>query len=42
MAEFAKKLPQPQAFTFGVCTCGADAGLAMKQFSKVYPPQQQL
>ena len=37
MAEFAKKLPHPQAFTFGVCTCGADAGLAMKQFSKVYP-----
>ena len=33
MAEFAKKLPKPQAFTFGVCTCGGDAGLAMKQFS---------
>ena len=37
MAEFAKKLPKPQAFTFCVCTCGGDAGLAMKQFSKVYP-----
>lgn len=37
MAEFAKKLPKTQAFTFGVCTCGADAGLALKQFSKQYP-----
>lgn len=37
MAEFAKKLPKTQSFTFGVCTCGGDAGLAMKQFSKVYP-----
>lgn len=37
MAEFAKKLPKIQAFTFGVCTCGGDAGLAMKQFSRVYP-----
>ena len=37
MAEFAKKLPKTQSFTFGVCTCGGDAGLTMKQFSKVYP-----
>ena len=37
MVEFAKKLPKTQAFTFGVCTCGADAGIALKQFSKVYP-----
>lgn len=37
MAEFAKKLPKPQVFTFGLCTCGADAGLAMKEFSKLYP-----
>ena len=37
MVEFAKKLPKTQAFTFGVCTCGADAGLALKQFSKLYP-----
>ena len=37
MAEFAKKLPKTQSFTFGGCTCGGDAGLAMKQFSKVYP-----
>ena len=37
MADFAKTLPKTQAFTFGVCTCGEDAGLAMKQFSKLYP-----
>lgn len=37
MADFAKKLPKPQVFTFGVCTCGGDAGLAMKQFAKLYP-----
>lgn len=37
MADFAKKLPKPRVFTFGVCTCGGDAGLAMKQFSKLYP-----
>ena len=37
MAEFAKKLPKTQSFTFGVCTCGGDAGLTMKQFSKVHP-----
>lgn len=37
MTGFAKKLPKSQAFTFGVCTCGEDAGLAMKQFSKLYP-----
>ena len=37
MADFAKKLPKTQVFTFGVCTCGADAGLALKQFSKLYP-----
>lgn len=37
MADFAKKLPRFQVFTFGVCTCGGNAGLAMKQFSKLYP-----
>ena len=37
MAEFAKKLPKRQVFTFGVCTCGGNAGLTMKQFSKLYP-----
>ena len=37
MADFVKKLPKPQAFTFGVCTCGGDAGLTMKRFSRLYP-----
>lgn len=37
MADFAKQLPKSQAFTFGVCTCGGDAGLTMKQFAKLYP-----
>ncbi len=37
MAKFATKLPKLPAFTFGICTCGEDAGLAMKQFSKLYP-----
>ena len=33
IVDFAKKLPKTQAFTFGICTCGGDAGLTMKQFS---------
>ena len=37
MADFAKKLKKTQSFTFGVCTCGGNAGLAMKYFSKYYP-----
>lgn len=37
MTAFAKKLPHASAFTFGVCTCGGDAGLAMKVFSRTYP-----
>ena len=37
MTEFVKKLPKLRVFTFGVCTCGGDAGLTMKQFSKQYP-----
>lgn len=37
MGAFVKKLPSPQVFTFGVCTCGSDAGLAMKQLSRLYP-----
>lgn len=37
MADFAKKLTKTQAFAFGVCTCGGNAGLAMKYFSKYYP-----
>ncbi|MEQ2455386.1 EFR1 family ferrodoxin [Flavonifractor hominis] len=37
IVDFAKKLPKSQVFTFGICTCGGDAGLTMKQFSKLYP-----
>ena len=37
MINFVQKLPRTNAFTFGLCTCGGDAGLAMKQFSKHYP-----
>lgn len=37
MEDFPKTLPKTRSFTFGVCTCGGDAGLAMKQFSKLYP-----
>lgn len=37
MLSFAKKLRKTDAFTFGVCTCGADAGIAMKLLSKIYP-----
>ena len=36
MAAFAKKLPKTQAFTSGVCTCGGNASLTMKPFSKGY------
>lgn len=27
----------PEAFTFGVCTCGSEAGLAMKKLAAVFP-----
>lgn len=37
MADFAKKLPKVPAFTFGLCTCGGNAGQAMKRFSRLYP-----
>lgn len=37
VADFVKKLPKPQVFTFGVCTCGGDAGHTMRRFSKLYP-----
>lgn len=37
MADFAKKLPKVQSFTFGLCTCGGDAGHTMKRFSRLYP-----
>lgn len=34
--NFAKKLENINIFTFGICTCGEEAGLAMKRFSKIY------
>ena len=37
MIKFAKKLKKTRAFTYGVCTCGGEAGLAMKIFSGYYP-----
>lgn len=37
MNEFAKSLEKTQVFTFGVCTCGANAGKALKKLSKIYP-----
>lgn len=36
MAIFAKQLKKIEAFTFGVCTCGANAGIALKKLSKIY------
>lgn len=36
MADFAAKLPHTSAFTFGICTCGADAGLTMKKISSLF------
>lgn len=36
MLTFAKKIKRIEAFAFGICTCGATAGIALKQFSKVY------
>lgn len=37
MLTFMKQLPTCDAFTYGICTCGADAGIAMKKINKVYP-----
>jgi NAD-dependent dihydropyrimidine dehydrogenase PreA subunit len=36
MRTFIKRLPKTNAFTFAVCTCGEDAGKALKQCSKLY------
>lgn len=36
VVEFAKKLFGKPAFTFGVCTCGGEAGNAMQKFSAVF------
>ena len=37
MLDFVKTLEKTNAFTFGVCTCGEEAGLAMKKLSALYP-----
>lgn len=37
--NFARQLAPNVGFAYGVCTCGAEAGLAMKQLSKIYPLQ---
>lgn len=37
MLTFAKHLKKIKAFTFGICTCGATAGIALKRLSKIYP-----
>lgn len=36
MLDFVKTLPETDGFTFGLCTCGADAGHAMKKLSKIF------
>ncbi len=36
MLDFVKTLPKTDGFTFGLCTCGADAGHAMKKLSKIF------
>ena len=35
--QFAASLGRTDAFTFGVCTCGSEAGHAMKKLSALYP-----
>lgn len=37
MEAFAARLGKAHGFVFAVCTCGADAGLAMKRFSRRIP-----
>lgn len=36
MIIFAKQLKKVKTFTFGICTCGANAGIALKKLSKIY------
>lgn len=36
MLTFAQKLKSEKVFTFGICTCGANAGKALKILSKIY------
>ena len=37
MTDFVSKLGKTSAFTFAVCTCGDEAGLALKKLAKKYP-----
>lgn len=37
--SFARSLPKTEAFRFGVCTCGSEAGYTMKKLAKVLPLQ---
>lgn len=36
MEIFVQKLENVKTFTFGICTCGADAGIALKKLSEIY------
>ena len=36
MVNFVKKLNKTNAFTFCICTCGSEAGEALKKLSKIY------
>lgn len=39
MVSFVKALPKTEAFCFGVCTCGSEAGHAMRKLARLYPLQ---
>lgn len=39
MVSFVKALPKTGAFSFGVCTCGSEAGHAMGKLARLYPLQ---
>lgn len=36
MINFIKRLPKINCFSYGLCTCGADAGLAFKNLIGIY------
>lgn len=36
MTVFIKKLQPTKAYTFAICTCGSEAGFALKKLSKTY------
>lgn len=42
MLDFVKSLPKTNGFSFGVCTCGEEAGLAMKKTFRSLPFGEQL